>query len=105
VARPVNPISHAWHGILVCKTRSLHDLHTIHNVIRQQSLERDRSPGARLIGANFEQIREEAVNAVFITNEEVAQVLTPLDDPNFAFNAPIMFTAWGRRPLSPYALS
>jgi ubiquinone/menaquinone biosynthesis C-methylase UbiE len=55
------------------------------------------SPGARLYGANFEQIREEAVNAGFITNEEVEQVLSLLDDPNFAISAHMMFTAWGRR--------
>ena len=62
------------------------------------------SPGARLNVANFEQIREEAVRAGFITKEEAAQVLTLLDDPNFVVSAPVMFTAWGRRPsptLSP----
>jgi ubiquinone/menaquinone biosynthesis C-methylase UbiE len=57
-----------------------------------------RSPGARLFHANFEQIREEAVNAGLITNEEVAQVLTLLDDPDFATIGPTMFTAWGRQP-------
>src|SRR6266851_10272368 len=56
------------------------------------------SPGARLFGANFEQIRQEAVNAGFITNEEIDQVLMLLDDPDFAISAPVMFTAWGRRP-------
>jgi ubiquinone/menaquinone biosynthesis C-methylase UbiE len=56
------------------------------------------SPGARLSEANFEQIREEAVNAGFITHEEIAQVLTLLKDPDFAIGAPTMFTAWGRRP-------
>jgi len=56
-----------------------------------------RSPGARLMRANFEQIREEAVNAGFITNQEVAQVLTLLDDLDFVFSTNIMFTAWGRR--------
>ncbi|HEV2580213.1 MAG TPA: methyltransferase domain-containing protein [Ktedonobacteraceae bacterium] len=55
------------------------------------------SPGARLHRANFEQIREEVVNAGFITDEEIAQALTLLDDPDFAIGAPIMFTAWGRR--------
>jgi hypothetical protein len=55
------------------------------------------SPGARLVNANFEQIREEAINAGFITNEEIAQVLTLLDDPNFAISSHVMFTAWGRR--------
>jgi hypothetical protein len=56
------------------------------------------SPGARLFGTNFEQIRQEAVNAGFITNEEIDQVLMLLDDPDFAISAPVMFTAWGRRP-------
>src|SRR5712692_288649 len=59
-----------------------------------------RSPGTHLMCANFEQIREEAVNAGLIANEEVAQMLTPLDDPDFAINAPMMFTAWGRRSES-----
>ncbi len=55
------------------------------------------SLGARLNAANFEQIREEAVKAGFITNEEVAQTLALLDDPDFAISAPVLFTAWGRR--------
>ncbi|HEY6409432.1 MAG TPA: methyltransferase domain-containing protein [Ktedonobacteraceae bacterium] len=56
------------------------------------------SPGARLFGANYEQVREEAVKAGLITNEEVAQILTLLDDPDFAISSHVMFTAWGRRP-------
>jgi hypothetical protein len=48
----------------------------------------------------FELIREEAVNAGFITNEEVSQMLTLLDDPEVTFSASMMFTAWGRRPLT-----
>jgi len=57
-----------------------------------------RSPGASLMRANFELVRDEAVNAGFITSEEVAQVLTLLDDPDFAISAHMMFIAWGRRP-------
>jgi ubiquinone/menaquinone biosynthesis C-methylase UbiE len=57
-----------------------------------------RSPGARLARANFEQIREEATSAGLITNEEVTQMLTLLDDPDFAFGSHILFSAWGRRP-------
>jgi ubiquinone/menaquinone biosynthesis C-methylase UbiE len=57
-----------------------------------------KSPGISVMRANFEQIRQEAVNAGFITNEEVDQVLTLLDDPDFAVSSYIMFTAWGRRP-------
>lgn len=56
-----------------------------------------RSSGARLAGKNFEMIREEAINAGFITNEEVEQLLMLLEDPNFAVSAPVMFTTWGRR--------
>lgn len=57
-----------------------------------------KSPGAYMMRANFEQVREEAVNAGFITNEEIDQVLTLLDDPDFASSAPAMFTAWGLGP-------
>jgi hypothetical protein len=62
------------------------------------ALREGRSPGAHLMRANFEQIREEAISAGFFTNEELAQILTLLDDPDFAVSAPPMFTAWGRRP-------
>jgi SAM-dependent methyltransferase len=57
-----------------------------------------KSTGARLTGANFEQIREEAAGAGLITHEEIAQGLTLLDDPDFTISAPIMFTACGHRP-------
>ena len=57
-----------------------------------------RSPGAQLMRANFEQIRQEAVDAGFVTHEEVEQMLTLLEDPDFVVSAYAMFTAWGRRP-------
>jgi len=40
VARHVALTSHAWQGILLYQARPLHELETIHNVIRQQSPER-----------------------------------------------------------------
>ena len=49
-----------------------------------------RSPGASLMCANCKQVQEEAVNAGFITNEEVDQVLTLLDDPDFAIRSDII---------------
>jgi ubiquinone/menaquinone biosynthesis C-methylase UbiE len=55
------------------------------------------SPGAQLMRANFEQIGEEAVTAGLCTTEELAHMLTLLDDPDFVASAPPMFTAWGRR--------
>ena len=58
------------------------------------------SAGARLARANFEQIRQEATAAGLITDKEVAQMFTLLDDPDFAYGSHIMFTAWGRRPQS-----
>lgn len=57
-----------------------------------------RSPLASLFQANCEQVREEAVKAGLITNEEVDQVITSLNDPNFTISSLIMFTAWGQRP-------
>lgn len=56
------------------------------------------SPGASLARANFEQIRAQAVSAGLITNEEVEQMFTLLDNPDFAFSSHVMFSAWGRRP-------
>ena len=61
------------------------------------ALREGRSPGADLMRANFEQIRQEAIHAGLVTNEEVAHMLTLLDDPDFAASSSVMFTAWGRR--------
>jgi ubiquinone/menaquinone biosynthesis C-methylase UbiE len=58
---------------------------------------RGRSSGANTMRVNFEQIREEATSAGLVTDEEVVQVLTLLDDPDFAFSASVLFTALGRR--------
>jgi SAM-dependent methyltransferase len=41
-------------------------------------------PGTRLMRANYEQIRAEAVSAGLVIDEEVEQVLALLDDPSFA---------------------
>ena len=57
-----------------------------------------RSACASMMRANFEQVREKATGARFITNEEVDQVFSLLDDPDFAISQHLMFTSWGRRP-------
>jgi ubiquinone/menaquinone biosynthesis C-methylase UbiE len=56
------------------------------------------SPGARGFVANFEQIRQEAISRDLVTAEEMDQALTLLEDPQVVVGAPVMFTAWGRRP-------
>jgi ubiquinone/menaquinone biosynthesis C-methylase UbiE len=56
------------------------------------------SAGAQLLRANFEQIRQEAITAGLVTNEDVEHLLMLLDDPDFVVSAAVLFTAWGRRP-------
>lgn len=55
------------------------------------------SAGTRLMRANYEQVRVEAVSAGLITDKEVDQMLALLDDPSFAISSIIMFTAWGQQ--------
>jgi hypothetical protein len=63
------------------------------------SIWRGTSLGARLDRANFEQIRDEAVGADLVTDQEIDAFLALLDDPDFATSSPAMMTAWGQRPL------
>ena len=56
------------------------------------------APGKLVDRANFEQIREEVVRAGFISDQEVEAVLRLLQDPDFVVTAPLMLTAWGRKP-------
>jgi hypothetical protein len=44
--------------------------------------------------------RCEAAAAGLISNDEVDAVLSHLDNPRVAMSAPVLFTAWGRRPLT-----
>jgi SAM-dependent methyltransferase len=62
------------------------------------SIFRGGSAGSRIMRANFEQIRTEAVSARLVTDEEVERVLAILDDPDFPISSPVMMSAWGRRP-------
>jgi ubiquinone/menaquinone biosynthesis C-methylase UbiE len=56
--------------------------------------------GARLMQANFGQVRAEAVERGLITEHEIEQALALLDDPIFAVSSPVMFSAWGRHPAA-----
>lgn len=56
------------------------------------------SPGSRIDRANFEQIRDEVVNAGLMSYQDVDRVLEILDDPTFFFSTPIMMSVWGQKP-------
>jgi ubiquinone/menaquinone biosynthesis C-methylase UbiE len=55
------------------------------------------SAGARLLQANFAQVRAEALERGLITEQELAEATALLDDPGFAVSSTMMFSAWGRR--------
>jgi ubiquinone/menaquinone biosynthesis C-methylase UbiE len=59
---------------------------------------RGGTSGARLDQANFEQIRDEALSAQVVTDQEIDTFLSFLNDPELALSSPVMMSAWGRRP-------
>jgi SAM-dependent methyltransferase len=56
------------------------------------------SPGALLVGANYEQLRGAMIEAGYITAQEFDKDLARLDDPDFMMPSSILWAAWGRRP-------
>jgi SAM-dependent methyltransferase len=62
---------------------------------------RGGSAGARLLRANFEQLRDEIVGTGLLSEEELERDIARLDDPSFAAPSPVLWAAWGRRPLAP----
>jgi ubiquinone/menaquinone biosynthesis C-methylase UbiE len=63
----------------------------------QLALRPGSSPGARLDGANLSQVRDAAVSEGLVTPDDIARVMSLLEDPGFVFASPVMFTAWGQR--------
>lgn len=57
------------------------------------------SAGALLDRANFMQTRDAAIQAGLASAEDMDRMIAFLDDPAIACSSPMMFTAWGRRPL------
>jgi ubiquinone/menaquinone biosynthesis C-methylase UbiE len=57
------------------------------------------SPGARLMQANFRQVKAETVDSGMITAAQYDESIAVLDDPTFAFGSPVMMTAWGQKPV------
>ena len=56
------------------------------------------SPGAWVIRAGIQQLREAILATGRISEDEVAADLARLDDPAFAFASPLLWAVWGRRP-------
>ncbi len=56
------------------------------------------SPGASLLRANYEQLRDALIDAGYITQQEFDQDVARLDDPSFMMPSGILWAAWGRQP-------
>ena len=60
---------------------------------------RGGSAGAMLLQLNCEQTRDAAVATGLCREQDIAAYLERLADPHFEIISPIMWSAWGRRPL------
>jgi SAM-dependent methyltransferase len=53
------------------------------------------SPGAMLMRANFEQLRDRILASGLLTAQEFEEDLSRLDDPGLTMPSPVMWAAWG----------
>jgi SAM-dependent methyltransferase len=53
------------------------------------------SPGAMLMRANFEQLRERLLGSGLLTARDLDADLSRLDDPRLTMPSPVMWAAWG----------
>jgi len=58
------------------------------------------SPGALLLRANYEQLRSDMISGGYVTEEDFDRDVAQMDDPNFAMPSPILWAAWGQRPVA-----
>ena len=56
------------------------------------------SPGAALVRATYELLRDAMVDRNYITPQQFEEDIARLDDPDFLMPSPILWSAWGRRP-------
>jgi len=56
------------------------------------------SPGASIVRANFEQLRELMIEGNYVTPQQFEQDLARVDAPDFVAPSSVLWTAWGRRP-------
>jgi SAM-dependent methyltransferase len=58
------------------------------------------SPGAWVIRAGLEQLRDTVLATGRITEQEYQAALACLDDPSVVFSSPLIWAVWGRRPAA-----
>lgn len=63
-------------------------------------LYRGNSAAARLARLNFEQLRDPILATGHLTSDEFDADLARLDDEEFEWRSPVLWTAWGQRPES-----
>jgi hypothetical protein len=56
------------------------------------------SPGAALVRATYELLREAMIEANYVTPQQFEKDIARLDDPGFLMPSSILWSAWGRRP-------
>jgi SAM-dependent methyltransferase len=61
-------------------------------------LHRGKSAAARLMRLNFQQLRERILASGFVSSDEFDADVARLDDEEFEWRSPILWTAWGQRP-------
>jgi len=59
-----------------------------------------RSMGTSLMKLNFQEMRESMVSSSLISQEEFEADLKRIDEQDFLMPSPMMWTAWGRKPIS-----
>jgi SAM-dependent methyltransferase len=57
------------------------------------------SPGAGIHWANIQQMRESLLASGLVSEAELEADLARLNDPRCSFPSPVMWAAWGRRPI------
>jgi hypothetical protein len=62
---------------------------------------RRESAGVSLIRADYRQLREQMIDASYVTAEEVDADLARLDDEDFMMPSSILWSVWGQRPDAP----
>ncbi len=58
------------------------------------------SPGSALIRATCERLRQDMIDAGEISEQEFADDMARLDDPDFLMPSAALWAVWGRRPQS-----